>query len=176
MKCDFCDNEANVFFVQVIDGESKKKNLCEACAEQQGVTSLDEFKITDILMSDESPKQVPDTTPTVDMSECSHCGFTAADLRKVGRLGCSHCYQQFGSEVVTMLKDMHKGTEHKGKMPVGMMAAMRQKRELEKLEAALAEAIADENYEKAAELNAQLKDLKNKPSKAKRRSQKGGAK
>jgi len=83
MKCDFCDNEANVFFVQVIDGESKKKNLCEACAEQQGVTSLDEFKITDILMSDESPKQVPDTTPTVDMSECSHCGFTAAECQWV---------------------------------------------------------------------------------------------
>jgi len=165
MKCQFCENEANVFYTQVIDGKSKKMNLCDSCAEERGVTSLEEFKIADFVISDEAPKTSPSDDVTVDLSECSNCGFTLDDLRKIGRLGCSHCYSQFGSEVKSMLKNMHRGTTHKGKMPVGMIAEMKEKRKLQKLQTALDRAIADENYEQAAELRDKLTALEKAPKK-----------
>ncbi len=171
MKCQFCENEANVFYTQVIDGKSKKMNLCDSCAEEQGVTSLEEFKIADVLINDEAPKSSPSEDPTADTSanvgECTNCGFTLDDLRKVGRLGCSHCYEHFGTEVKSMLKSMHRGTQHKGKMPVGMIAAMKEKRDLQKLKTAMDRAIADEKYEEAAKLRDELTALENAPKASK---------
>ena len=166
MKCQFCENEANVFYTQVIDGKSKKMNLCDSCAEEQGVTSLEEFKIADSLMSDEPAITSPGNDTKLDNSECSNCGFTLNDLRKIGRLGCSSCYSQFGAEVKSMLKNMHRGIEHKGKMPVGMIADMKEKRKLQKLQTALDRAIADENYEQAGELRDKLTALENAPKKS----------
>lgn len=145
-----------MFYTQVIDGKSKKISLCDTCAEEQGITSLEEFKIADILMSDETPKMPEEGDPVINLSQCSSCGFTIDDLRKIGRLGCSSCYTQFGSEIQSMLKNMHRGMEHKGKMPVGMIAAMKEKRKLKDLKTALDRAIADENYEEAAKLRDQL--------------------
>jgi protein arginine kinase activator len=46
---------------------------------------------------------------------CPVCGFTQADFKKTGRLGCSACYDVFGESLESMLKNMHKGSEHVGK-------------------------------------------------------------
>lgn len=179
MKCQCCENEANVFYTQVIDGKSKKMNLCDTCAEDQGITTLEQFNIADVLMGDgvsESSSSNNDTEEPISaqgqnqssskaMTECKNCGFTLNDLRKIGRLGCSHCYGHFGSEVESMLKNMHRGTEHKGKMPVGMIAAMKEKRDLQKLQTALDRAISDENFEEAVILRDKLTALENAPKK-----------
>ena len=49
--------------------------------------------------------------------KCPVCGFTQADFKKTGRLGCSSCYQTFLEGLSALLKAMHKGTEHVGKLP-----------------------------------------------------------
>ncbi len=158
MKCEFCDSEANVFFTQIVDGKSKKMNMCESCADEQGITSLEDFKLADFLISDETPKMVGDSNAdaTVNLSECSECGFTLEDLRKIGRLGCSSCYSQFTSDIQRMLKNMHRGVEHKGKVPTGMIDAMNLRKKISNLKAALNKAVKSENYEKAATLRDEL--------------------
>ncbi len=162
MKCQFCDNKANVFYSKEVEGGFKKLNLCDSCAEEHGITSLEEFKIPEILMSDETPKISTNDEVVINLSECKSCGFTLDDLRKIGRLGCSDCYSQFGAEIKSMLKNMHKGSKHKGKMPVGMIAAMKARRKLRDLEASLEVAIAEENYEAAAKLRDELTAIKEK--------------
>ncbi len=49
--------------------------------------------------------------------KCPVCGFTQADFKKTGRLGCSACYVTFAEGLGSLLKAMHKGTEHVGKFP-----------------------------------------------------------
>ena len=60
-----------------------------------------------------------------------------------------------------MLKKMHRGTSHQGKMPKGMIVAMKERRKLQKLITELDRAIADENYEQAAKLRDKLVALEN---------------
>ena len=46
------------------------------------------------------------------------CGFTQADFKKAGRLGCCpECYETFAEGLEGLLKTMHKGTRHVGKVP-----------------------------------------------------------
>ena len=91
--------------------------------------------------------------------KCPRCGFTQADFKKSGRLGCPECYQTFAEGLGGLLKTMHKGTRHAGKAP----EALRQSRDLsdrmKTLQIKLAKAIKDENFEQAAALRDEIKNL-----------------
>ena len=90
---------------------------------------------------------------------CSVCGFTQADFKKTGRLGCSACYATFAEGLATLLKAMHKGTEHIGKLPQRAHRAMELNDRMRTLAENLRKAVAEENYETAASLRDQIKQL-----------------
>jgi protein arginine kinase activator len=91
--------------------------------------------------------------------KCPRSGFSQADFKKSGRLGCSDCYKTFADGLAGLLKTMHKGTRHIGKAP----EALRQSRDivdrLKLLQKKLAKAIDEENYEVAAALRDEIKVL-----------------
>ncbi|MGJ8657524.1 MAG: UvrB/UvrC motif-containing protein [Akkermansiaceae bacterium] len=159
MKCQLCEQEASVTYTKVVGDKSQKIHLCAECADEKGITNLDNFNLSDILMSDEKFSPAEENV-TVNLSKCTECGFTLDDLRKIGRLGCSSCYEQFGGEVKSMIGNMHKGTKHKGKVPEGMLLVIEAKSKLKKLQSLLDKAIADEEYEKAGELKNELATFK----------------
>ena len=72
------------------------------------------FALADLLLGIGAAEEIEKGAPT---QKCPVCGFTQADFKKTGRLGCSECYQTFREGLGTLLKAMHKGTEHVGKMP-----------------------------------------------------------
>ena len=49
-------------------------------------------------------------------TECSFCGLTFADFRRTGRLGCPHCYETFGDQLPRLLRRIHGGVKHVGKV------------------------------------------------------------
>jgi protein arginine kinase activator len=155
MKCQFCEQVASVIYTKIVGDKSQKTHLCSECADEKGITNLDHFNLSDILMDDEqfSDSQEKNTT---DTSKCPECGFTLEDLRKVGRLGCSSCYDLFGGELKSMISNMHKGTQHKGKVPEGMLKVIEAKTKLKKLQSQLDKAIENEEYEKAGKLKEEL--------------------
>lgn len=155
MKCQYCEEEANVIYTKIVGDKSQKTYLCAKCADEQGVTDLDHFNVSNLLMNDEpfSPKR---EKSKMNASECPECGFTKDDLRKIGRLGCSTCYEIFGDELKHMLTNMHKGTEHKGKVPTGMLQAIEVKTKFKMLQNQLDQAIENEDYEKAGKLKIEL--------------------
>jgi protein arginine kinase activator len=57
------------------------------------------------------------------------------------------------------LKAMHKGTEHVGKLPERAQRAMALSHRMRALNENLQKAVADENYETAASLRDQIKQL-----------------
>ena len=149
MKCDLCDNKASVFLTQIVDGEMQKVKLCEACSEEKGVTDPTGFSLAEMLVG------VGSTNPVDDKSgelSCPSCGFTQTDFKKTGRLGCAECYETFSEGLESLLRAMHKGTRHVGKVPEAMFASRAASERLRDLREQLEKAVEDENYERAAEL------------------------
>jgi protein arginine kinase activator len=91
--------------------------------------------------------------------KCPHCGFTQADFKKSGRLGCSDCYKTFSEGLSGLLKSMHKGTRHVGKAPEALRASRETADKLKSLQKKLAKAIESEKFEEAASLRDEIKQL-----------------
>lgn len=93
---------------------------------------------------------------------CPDCGFTAADWRETGRLGCSSCYRTFGSAISRQLPGLHGGANvNWGKIPEGKQPALVAARlqRIERLKAQLTAAVDNENYEQASLLRDRICDL-----------------
>ena len=160
MQCNFCGSKATVFLTQLIDGEMKKMCLCEQCAQEKGVTDPAGFALGDSLMGEGFPLEAVPVAGSADEGvTCPVCGFTFKKFQQVGRLGCSECYETFGSEISRRLKGMHKGTTHLGRVPEGLVEEHARQQRLDQLRSRLDASIAAENYEEAAGLRDEIQEL-----------------
>jgi len=138
-----------------------KVNLCEACSKEKGVQDPTSFALADLLLGIGAAEEIEKGGPA---KKCSVCSFTHADFKKTGRLGCSECYVTFAEGLGSLLKAMHKGTEHVGKLPERAQRAMALSQRMRALTENLQKAVADENYETAASLRDQIKRLESELS------------
>lgn len=165
MKCDFCDNKATVFLTQLVEGQMKKVCLCDKCAKERGVTDPTGFSLADLLLGgvpgSQNAAPVGQHFAPVGISgkQCPQCGFTLDDLRRVRRFGCAECYSVFRDELTPMLRGMHKGVSHVGKVPEGLMAVQFRAQRLEELRSKLDQAISSESYEEAAGIRDEIRNL-----------------
>jgi protein arginine kinase activator len=151
-------NEAKVHLTQMIDGKIKKVDLCEDCSKAKGVDDPTGFSLADLLMGLGSAQEVPHAVG--GETSCSVCGFTQADFKKSGRLGCPSCYQTFSEGLEGLLKTMHKGTHHVGKVPKGQQRGKDVLEKVKLLQKRLEQAVTSENYEEAAHLRDEIKALR----------------
>jgi protein arginine kinase activator len=160
MTCDVCKtNQATVFLTQIVDGKMQKVNLCESCSKEKGVTDPTGFALADLLLGLGAAQEIEKGGGT---QKCPVCGFSQADFKKTGRLGCAQCYATFGDGLGSLLKAMHKGTTHVGKIPSRQLRALQAATEMKTLQKDLEQAIAEENYESAAVLRDQIRQLETK--------------
>ncbi len=166
MKCDFCDQKATVFLTQLVEGQMKKVCLCDSCAKERGVTDPTGFSLADLLLggvsaAGSSPALTgKSNAPTPGGGrKCATCGFSLDDLRRVRRFGCSDCYATFGEEVSQMVRGLHQGTSHVGKVPDGLMALHVRHQRIEELRSRLEQAVASESYEEAAGIRDEILNL-----------------
>lgn len=158
--CSICKvKPATVFFTNVDqDNKFVNLNLCDECYKAKGFTDSPTFAMADQLLGLGAAQELEAAAAGAEL-KCLRCGFSQADFKKSGRLGCPECYRTFAEGLSGLLKSMHKGTRHIGKAP----EALRQTREnvdrLKSLQKKLARAIEDENYESAAALRDEIKTL-----------------
>jgi protein arginine kinase activator len=133
-----------------------KVNLCEACSKEKGVQDPTSFALADLLLGIGAAEEIEKGAAA---KRCSVCGFSQADFKKTGRLGCSECYETFAEGLGSLLKAMHKGTEHVGKLPERAQRTMALNQQMRALTENLQKAVADENYETAASLRDQIKRI-----------------
>lgn len=162
MQCQFCKKAAaTVHLTQIVENEVKKVDLCEACAKEKGVNDPTGFSIADLLLGLGASQKMEEANAAAGSEvSCPSCGFTQADFKKSGRLGCARCYDVFAEGLGALLKGMHKGTQHKGKVPPALRKAAAQKAELTRLESDLKAAIGREDFETAASLRDQIKQAR----------------
>jgi protein arginine kinase activator len=157
MHCDVCKtNQATVFLTQIVEGKMQKVNLCEACSKEKGVTDPHGFALADLLLGLGAAQEMERGGA---VQKCPACGFSQADFKKTGRLGCAVCYTTFAEGLSTLLKGMHKGTEHIGKVPARLVKTIERESQLKTLQRDLRKAVSEENYESAATIRDQIRHL-----------------
>lgn len=94
-----------------------------------------------------------------ETKKCPVCQSSWEDFRKTGRFGCGECYKTFESGADEVLKQIHSSTANNGKIPSKSGAQVKAKRRLIELKAELKTAVANEDYERAAKLHSEIKEI-----------------
>lgn len=172
MQCDNCKkNNASVHIVKIINGDRQEVNLCEECARDAKEIGIGEtlkfdntFSFQNILSGlvdyfNQSQKE----TRGVEVA-CPSCGTTYGDFKKKGFLGCDNCYEYFNSALIPVIRRVQGNIEHVGKVPLKTEKDIIEKRKLIKLKEELQRAILMEEYEKAAKLRDEIRELQRNES------------
>ncbi len=154
MLCEKCGmNPAAVTLTKVINGNKSVMKLCAACAQENklynslnmdlGFSSLfSNFLGENEMLGDET---------------CPLCNISRREFLKSGKPGCSQCYTFFESSMKPLLRKIHSTTTHTGKT-VGTCEKPAENK-IDLLKAQLKEAIEKEEYEKAARLRDEIKEM-----------------
>jgi len=160
MKCECChENEATVHLTQVVNGEVKKLNLCQSCAEANGVSLKMPVSITEILLGLGGKKPAGETPARFELT-CKRCQLTQSEFKKGGRLGCPECYKAFMGELASVVKAMHHNVQHVGKIPARQGSEARRAAKIAALQDDIRSAVAKEDYEEAARLRDEISALR----------------
>lgn len=172
MLCDVCNkNPATVHLTEIVDDQTSELHLCEECARQKSSQMEQKFGLSDLLAGmAEFQKPVADGEKEEVKLKCPKCGLTYLDFKKIGRLGCGYCYTAFRKYLGPLLKSIHGSGQHVGKSPLKAAAAAvkapgRKKAApvgLPELRLRLQKAIEAEEFEQAAKLRDQIRDLEKK--------------
>ncbi len=166
MLCTICkEKPATVHLTQIVGDKMQKLDLCEDCAKTKGINDPTSFGLADLdlVLGLGASQQLEQAAGGVEL-KCPRCGFTQADFKKSGRLGCPECYVTFAEGLRGLLKTMHKGTRHTGKAPEALRATRENADRFKTLQAKLTKAIKDENYEQAAQVRDEIKQLTGRPT------------
>ncbi len=182
MRCERCEREATIHEVIIHQGKKRERHLCETCARQAGLSSDPHMPIAQLITgfmlgpqtaSTAAHAAAPVPVPKVT-TQCAGCGMAYATFKETGLLGCPACYDAFTDRIGPLIERAHEGAcHHVGKFPrralrdcrsLGdrdrmevLLGGVREREErLESLRKALAKAVRDEDYERAATLRDEL--------------------
>lgn len=98
--------------------------------------------------------------------KCPVCGHTYSDFCRTGKIGCSECYNVFRSSIAETLRRVQPSITHTGKIPSKSGEALKLRRKYEKLKQELSAAVKNEDYETAAKLHKQIREIENEVKKS----------
>jgi protein arginine kinase activator len=167
MLCDICSkNPATVHLTEIINDQMNELHLCEECARKKSEEMEQQFGLSDLLAGMVEFEKPVKEKEAVSI-KCPNCGLTYADFKKIGRLGCGTCYVTFRKSLGPLLKRIHGSIQHVGKSPLKLKAGVKvltKKIGVEELRERLQKAIAHEEFEEAARIRDQIKEIEKKQS------------
>ena len=170
MLCQECNkNTATIHMKGLVNGEMTEMHLCQECSfsivEAEMPISLENI-FKGILESVQSMGgvqatigQMPFPVARKAPGPCKVCGLSYEQFKSGGKLGCEACYQAFPKEIIALFKNVQGSTHHEGKFPKRFGTQLRQQREVDKLRATLKQAIDEENFEEAARIRDQIREM-----------------
>lgn len=157
MLCDVCGkNPATVHLTEIIDDQMTELHLCEECAKQKSMQMEQQFGLADLLAGLAEFEKPIEEKEALSL-KCPNCKLTYKDFKKIGRLGCSECYETFKKYLSPLLKRIHGSTAHAGKMPVKIAKTVKKKLGVQELREKLQRAIEAEQFEEAAKIRDLIK-------------------
>lgn len=156
-----------MFLTQIINGQVTELCLCEDCARKRGLFDPqtlafsekffpEAFKervdkiVRELIEKGEQTTSSPQAAEKDVLTHCPVCAFPLELYRRTGRLGCPDCYTVFAREFAVAPARSDEGDDGEATPRAS-------------LETQLHEAVAREDYETAAALRDQLRQLNEKP-------------
>ena len=166
MKCGVCTKrEAVVAFTHIVDDVKQTLLLCHECAREKKVqvASATQAKEAPVLVKEIKIELAKLAGAEGDGgARCPTCEMSYEEFKKIGRLGCPHCYDAFAPQLERLLKRIHGDDKHRGKGPMEAVQNAQEADKLERLRAELAQAVAEEAFEEAAQLRDRIRVLEGK--------------
>lgn len=165
MKCEKCGaEEARVHLTKIINNQKQELHLCSECAEEIGQISFssDPFSFKHLLSGIIKPDFMQSQIPSPRVDSCANCGLSYQEFAEQGLFGCAECYDNFSRQIEHIIRKVQGGSEHRGKIPLRQGENIRLQNKIKDLRVKINEAVAVENFEKAAELRDKIKELENK--------------
>ena len=154
--CDHCPKPAVVHNTVIVDGKVTELHLCEEHAAAAGIQLPGHAPIHQLLGQ---LAQVGAARPRGPA--CPECGHTFNDFKSTGLLGCAACYQTFASTVAPVIDRAQGGSsEHVGRTPSRTDDSRQRAALLQQLVRELEQAVAAEQYERAAQLRDRIQELR----------------
>ena len=101
----------------------------------------------------------PYTEKPKSVDVCPTCAKSFAEIRKDGKIGCAQCYSVFRERLKPMVERIHGGAVHKGAIPSPVSERNKTESAINDLRAMLDQAVAEEAYERAAELRDMIRGI-----------------
>lgn len=169
MLCERCKKkEATTHLRESINGSVRELHLCEDCAAQLGYDKIfpvfNPFENYGMNLQDFLGSMFSQTAAQSIGSgkRCEFCGTTFEELAQSAMAGCAHCYEMFYKDLLPSIQRIHGKTRHIGKIPGTAGKALKQKKELESLKQQMSEAVAAQEFEKAAGLRDKIREIEKK--------------
>lgn len=169
MLCDRCKkNPASVYMQQIVNGLKVETNLCQECASNgdlsMGIDNFFQGLLGSLLASNitkESGSIMTFGDAPFDEQTCPNCKMTQHEFRDKGRFGCVQCYEVFGTQLLKIFGSIQTHNEHSGKIPHRSGAGLNLARKLEDLRRQQQDYVAAEEYERAAAIRDEIRQLEN---------------
>ena len=173
MLCELChkNEAAGVLHRKDSNGEDEELYVCKDCLKSRGEGGgADEKERPTIVTEDgeEPPAFIKNfldaavgliegvTSSPPKPKRCHVCGMTWAKIKERGNVGCPDCWAQFGKEIQHEFLTREYGPKHTGRIPEKAPDGKPSRAFLEK---ELKDAVARQNYRKAARLRKLLDEL-----------------
>jgi len=159
--CEHCKKAQATFHLTNIsrDGEKIERHLCERCAVDEGLVQVHKPSFTAEILENFIATAKSVATESTNLV-CEECGISYVEFRNQGLLGCPNDYEAFKEALSPLIERAHDGaTHHAGKSPKSLGATRITQQEIRRLKRQLDEAIAAEDYERAAELRDRIRTL-----------------
>lgn len=159
--CERCKKAHATFHLTNIsrDGEKVERHLCERCAIEEGLIQVHKPNFSTEILENFIASAKSASSGNVNLV-CEECGISYVEFRNRGLLGCSNDYDTFKEALLPLIERAHDGaTHHTGKSPQSLGATRTTQQEVRRLKRQLDEAVAAEDYERAAELRDRVRTL-----------------
>ncbi len=165
MFCQNCGkNEANTHIKQIINGAMTESHLCSFCANNLGYTDM--FSGFSLNLSEFFGGILGDMLPSLtvgNIKRCEKCGSSFDDIVRSGMIGCGDCYRTFYDKLLPSIQRIHGRNSHTGKTalitekstPIKSLSE-----QIEELKEEMQKAVKIEDFETAAKIRDQIKELK----------------
>jgi protein arginine kinase activator len=158
-SCDHCDQPAVVHETVIKAGVAKEVHLCEMHAAEFGYgpsgSATGGVPVAALLTA-----FVASPSSSTSVRGCPGCGTTLGQIRQSGTLGCPECYTTFEGPLAPIVQRAQAGAAgHVGRAPTAATAREAQVALRAKLVRELEEAVASEQYERAARIRDRIHEL-----------------
>ena len=170
MICQNCGkNPATTHIKTIVNGKLAEYDLCSECARAKGYKSFFNFDDMDFDFNNLLGSFIGAPTGRSNAVRCPKCGASFEEIAESGKIGCAECYNVFRDRLMPTIHRIHGAAKHKGKVPgsnalrivepAGKIAVVEEPTPIEKKRAELKESIEKQDFEHAAELRDEIKEM-----------------